>query len=279
MEKIKIKIRFLIPIFLVSKESDKYIITEKSFKYYCYLKNLFIDEIIMDFTIIGSEKNFSKDLTLKYFSEDSYIEFDQGEVNYLNRIDLHTLNTIVGQKISYGYNNAKKYNPDLIIFIKSNHFISEEWLKYIINDFNKESNIFYGMALENNKFIMTLLNKDYNIDTENNTFIIDNTDKQPTRNIDACLLAIPKNLYINHEMDPNCLTEIQIRDQLIQLGGKINLQYENHHIFNIKSNSINENVTDLNDILKIFNIDKNTDKSKIEIQEKIFRDILLINSL
>jgi hypothetical protein len=135
------------------------------------------------------------------------------------------------------------------------------------------------MALENNQFIMTLLNKDYNMDTENNTFIIDNTHKTPVRNIDACLLGIPKRLYINHEIDPSCLTEIQLRDQLIQIGGIVNLQHEHHHIFNIKSNSINENVTDLYEILKIFNIDKNTDKSKIESQEKIFRDILLINSL
>ena len=39
MEKQKINIRFLIPIFLISRKSDKYVITEKSFKYYCYLKN------------------------------------------------------------------------------------------------------------------------------------------------------------------------------------------------------------------------------------------------
>ena len=142
MEKQKINIRFLIPIFLISRKSDKYVITEKSFKYYCYLKKLFIDEVSMNFTIIGSEKDLSKELTLKYFSEDSYIEFDQGNVNYFNRVNVIVLNTVVGTKVSYGYNIAKTHNPDLIVIIKINHFISEEWLRYVINDFNEESNIF-----------------------------------------------------------------------------------------------------------------------------------------
>ena len=96
----------------------------------------------MNFTIIGSEKDLSKELTLKYFSEDSYIEFDQGNVNYFNRVNVIVLNTVVGTKVSYGYNIAKTRNPDLIVIIKINHFISEEWLRYVINDFNEESNIF-----------------------------------------------------------------------------------------------------------------------------------------
>ena len=37
------------------------------------------------------------------------------------------------------------------------------------------------MALENNQFIMTLLNKNCDIDIENNTFIIDNIHKEPVR--------------------------------------------------------------------------------------------------
>jgi hypothetical protein len=283
----KITIRFVIPIYVLSKESEKYLITEKSFKYYIYLKKLFIEDVIMDFTIIGSEKELSKELTLKYFNEDSYLEFDQGGIDYLNRINYETLNTVVGNKLKYGFDKAKIYNPDLIIIIKSNHFISREWLNYVINDYNSNNNIFYGMALQSNLFILTYLinvNIYMNIVDTFNLYGFDLTDTPPVQNIDACLIAIPKKLYSNYNMNTYNLTEISIKDELLELGGIINNQIENFHIFNIKSKNENTNVTPMNSIIdqvKNINLKNIIDliNSEKDIHKNICRDIMLINNI
>ena len=154
-------IRILIPIFVISTSSEKYIITEKSFKYLKYLQNILKDIATINFLIMGSEKELSRDLTLKYFGEDEYMEYDQGGIHYFNRVSYETLNTIVGSKIMNGYIKCKGFNPDLIIFMKSNHFISQQWFEDIINhcEHNKESAKFYGISASGNITVITCMDE------------------------------------------------------------------------------------------------------------------------
>ena len=143
---------------------------------------------------MGSEESLSKDLTLKYFDNDSYIEYDQGGINYFNRINYETLNTVVGNKIKTGYNICKTYNPDFIIFVKSNHFIDPDWLKFVVDDNNQ--NNYYGISLLSNVFFICSLTSENKID-HNDKYIWDNRNHHPIKHIDACLIAFPKKIYNN----------------------------------------------------------------------------------
>ena len=274
----KIDIRFLIPIYLLHENSDKYIITEKSFKYLLYLKNLFIKEATINFTILGSEQSLSRDLTLKYFANDDYIEYDQGGVDYLNRVSYETLNTIVGGKIAHGYEICKTYHPDLIIFMKSNHFISQDWLKYVIDDYNPDHNKIYGLSLNYNIFILTFLDDNNIIDIDNSKFIDNKNDPDVSR-IDACLIAIPLKINSKYTMNPINLTEESIAHELkTQFDVEIDSLNNLHtHIFNIKSRNDVENVTSMKD-LDYFDF-KNIDNINKELKDFIIRDIIIMNYL
>jgi len=233
-------IRFMITIYVINKDSEKYIITEKSFKYWLYLKNQFKDELIMDFTIMGSEGALSKDLTLKYFNNtDSYIEYDQCGINYFNRVNTETLNYVVGKKTKVGYDICKSHNPDLIILTKSNHFISYDWLKFVIDDNN--NNNFYGLSLLGNTFILCTLTSDNKIDY-NDTHIWDLRKEQPQEQLDACLIALPRNIYNNFDINPYMATEANIYSDLKNIGYFQVLTSQNY-IFNIKSKNESTNVT------------------------------------
>lgn len=271
-------IRFVINIYLINKDSEKYFITEKSFKYLLYLKKIFSNKIIMDFIICGSELSLSKDLTLKYFRPDEYIEFDQGNINYLNRIDPGTLNTVVGHKTKYGYNICRGYNPDLIILMKSNHFISKEWLEFIINDYDENSNKVYGLSLNYNIFIMTTLNSDKKIDISN-IFYEDHKEIPPVPKIDAALIAIPRKQYLTLELNPINMSEVSIEHDLIN-NNAIIISPNNDHIFNIKAINENENVIPFCDMKIWVNYKRFNDNEYSFYEEKnIIRDINIINNL
>ncbi len=230
-------IRFLIPIFLISQNHEKYIITEKSFKYYLHLKNLFKNELIMDFTIIGSEDSLSRELTLKYFNNiNSYIEFNQGNINYFNRGPGTTLNTVVGNKIKTGYDICRGHNPDMIIFIKSNHFISYDCLKFVTDNINY--NNFFTLPVHSNVCIYGTLNNDYKMDYSD-TYVYSHVKND--NNI-ACFISLPRNVYTNYEMNPYDLTECSISTDIIKCGYNPYM-LSNFYIFNIKSKDDYSNVT------------------------------------
>lgn len=78
-----ININIFIEIFLYGGERLK--LTELIFKHYINIKKKFKNIANFKFIILGSEKDLSKNLTLKYFSENEYFEFDQNNPKY-NRV-------------------------------------------------------------------------------------------------------------------------------------------------------------------------------------------------
>jgi hypothetical protein len=278
-----LKIRFLIPIFLIDIENDKYIITEKSFKYLKYLQLLFKEKVEISFLILGSENELSYNLTLKYFSEDEYMHYNQGGIHYLNRVSYEILNDVVGGKISAGYEKCKEFNPDLIIFMKNNHFISKEWLDEIINNYNNDpfSNNYYGMNFNNLILVTTLNNNKIACDENNEKFaIIDKRNSDIGSLFTACLLGIPRSLYLKHTINPIGCTEVAINFELMSIGGN---PYYNlpTHILNIKSSDDHYNVTDMASLTFLYKA-----KSSKEINiyntpnnEFIIRDINIIENL
>ena len=234
LKKKKISVRFLIPIFVISKNCEKYVITEKSFKYLKYLQNVLKDIATINFLILGSEKELSRDLTLKYFNEDEYMEYDQGGIHYFNRVSFETLNTIVGTKIMNGYNKCKEFEPDLIIFMKNNHFISKKWFEDIINHYesNIESPNFYGISCRGNISIITCIDDNNHINIKKG--LICHNTLTPGEMGDACIIGIPREIYLKYNMDPTNLTELSIQQSLINLGYNF-YKSNGHWQFNIKS--------------------------------------------
>lgn len=270
----QMKIIIVFPIYLVSKDSEKYLITEKSFKYWNHLKSILKDENIeLIFKIIGSEENLSKDLTLTYFNIDEYLEVSQGNVNYFNR---ENLNTVVGKKFLKGYEEAVELNPDLIFITKNNHFISRKYFIDVVNDYKKNplSKNYYGMGHYKNNFILCTLNKDGNI---NYNDIYTNDIYIKTDMFDACLISIPKILYQNYKLNYHEFTEITLQNDLDKLGGIKHFIY-NNYIFNIKSIDNNINITNLDSIKNLPIINKLND-IKILDNNLLYEDFNIINEI
>lgn len=275
-----INIKFCISIFVINKDSDKYMITEKSFKYLKYLKDLFKckkNPSIISFLIVGSEKDLSKNLTLKYFEKNEYVEFDQCGINYFNRGKRGELNTVTGKKTKYGYEICKKSNPDLIILMKNNHFISQEWINEVIYHLERNSNskFFYGIGYNGNLNIVAQL-KNNKIDLRNK-IIVDRLNMEPKDKFDACLIGIPRILYKDHNMNPYRQTEYVIQDELIKLKG-IRYKIKGCIFFNIKSHNDSENVTSYTRCIKSKLRTKYKDDELLK-NVIIKRDITIINSL
>jgi hypothetical protein len=229
---------FLIPIYLCSKESEKYVITEKSFKYLKHLQTLLAKRVKIEFCILGSEKEFSRELTLKYFSEKSYIEYDQKESNYFTSNFTDLIYT-VSAKVLYGYQQCKLLNPDLILVMKSNHFISLEWLEKVID--HDQNNIgkkqFYVISDVKNVFIMLGINNENNIDHTKGMIwnkIAHSPQWGPQH---AALMGIPREIYLKNNVDHNIrinYTEPRWISELAKLGYN-KCDFGDDWIFNIKS--------------------------------------------
>ena len=75
-----VTINIFIAIYTYNKDIHRYKLTEKIFKHYKNIEDKFKDLAKFTFTIVGSENNLSRDLTLKYFKPEEYFEFQQNAV-------------------------------------------------------------------------------------------------------------------------------------------------------------------------------------------------------
>ena len=72
----KLHIDITIPFFLNSC-IHRTNLTELAFKHYTNIKHKLSDKANITFTFVGSDKDVSKNLALKYVNENEYFEFDQ----------------------------------------------------------------------------------------------------------------------------------------------------------------------------------------------------------
>ena len=73
---------------------------------------------MFSFVLVGSEKNVSKDLALRYFNEEEYFEFDQTDPKFNRNIF-----TILDAKIRYGMEMSLMNNADIYLLMGSNDYI------------------------------------------------------------------------------------------------------------------------------------------------------------
>jgi hypothetical protein len=136
----KIKINIMIAIYLYNEISNRYFLTEHIFRHYKIIQKYFKKYADIEFTIVGSEQNLSKNLTLKYFDSNSYVEFNQDYPIYKNRF-YHMLT----DKIRFGMKCAYNKNPDILFWAGSNDYICFNFFKQIIEFYNPNQLQIYGI--------------------------------------------------------------------------------------------------------------------------------------
>ena len=146
------KFSIVIAIYTFGVNSTRYNLTEKMFMYYQYMQKRFQNYTTFSFTIIGSEEHISRDLTLKYFPADSYYEVDQGaaspDPDYVPDLNIPASYEIIRKKINFGMKTAyhKDHDADVIFWVGSNDFISLNFWRQVMEDYNPQVMKWYGLG-------------------------------------------------------------------------------------------------------------------------------------
>lgn len=135
-----IKINVFLAIYTYNNDIHRYTLTEKIFKHYKNIQERFKDSALFTFTILGSENDISRNLSLKYFKTNAYIEFDQNDESFGNNFY-----KMLGKKISIGINLSAKNNPDILLWAGSNDYICFDFFKQIIEYYKPETPQIYGI--------------------------------------------------------------------------------------------------------------------------------------
>jgi hypothetical protein len=162
-----IKINILLAIYTYNNDIHRTNLTEKIFKHYMNIVEKFKDEIEFSFTILGSENDTSKMLSLKYFKFYEYIEYDQKSAIFGD--DFYKM---LACKIRYGMNVSKQKNTDIIFWGGSNDYICFDFFRQIIDYYNPKKPQIYGIdnyKNGNNAVFMTHYDGNKNIKFGNDT--------------------------------------------------------------------------------------------------------------
>jgi len=135
-----IKINIFLAIYTYKNDIHRYNLTEKIFKHYKNIQERFKDLALFTFTILGSENDISRNLSLKYFKSNAYIEFDQNHKSFEN--DFYKM---LGRKINTGMKISVKNDTDIFLWAGSNDYICFDFFEQIINYYNPEVPQVYGI--------------------------------------------------------------------------------------------------------------------------------------
>ena len=148
----KMKFNIVMAIYTFGVNTSRYHITEKIFKHYKIIQDRFQKYVTFSFTIIGSEKEVSRSLTLKYFSVDSYYELDQNATSpdpeYIPDLKIPKEYEIIRKKVNFGMKTAfhKDDCYDIIFWVGSNDYISLNFWRQVIEDYNPKVLKWYGLG-------------------------------------------------------------------------------------------------------------------------------------
>lgn len=141
-----------IPIYFKNNTDLKYLHMIKIFKYLNKIRNILNKyNILITFTIIGSNKNLSEELFntyLKLYEDDIYIEFDQNNIDYNKNIYINYNNCffdMLSRKFSTCFINSFKKNKDISFLMGSNDFISINFFLQTKYNYEKNKKQCYGI--------------------------------------------------------------------------------------------------------------------------------------
>lgn len=288
MNKNKININVFIAIFLYGGERTK--LTEFIFKHYTNIKKKFENCANFKFTILGSEKDLSKNLTLKYFSENEYFEFDQNKPEYGKYKIGYNNNFLkmLSDKINMGIKLASQYNDDIIFWAGSNDFISSDFFEQVINYYNPNNRQIYGIT----NFLNGSNTNFYSCyDEQNNDLNIDNDEsfwwngvhplKRKKYKYIGCIIGVNYKLY-NENKD---IFEIwnydegYVEEYILNLSNIDFFSSKNIFSWNIKTKSQNE-ITSFKSLKKHYtNSSLILNFNDIPYKNKINEEFIYVNEL
>jgi hypothetical protein len=135
----KVKINIFLAIYTYNKNVHRYNLTEKIFKHYKNIEEYFKKTALFSFTILGSEGDISRNLSLKYFKESEYFEFDQ---NYSGFTDFMGMLT---EKVRIGMQISTNIGADILFWAGSNDYICYDFFKQVIEYYDPEKPQIYGI--------------------------------------------------------------------------------------------------------------------------------------
>jgi hypothetical protein len=238
-KKKKINIDIFIPIYTYYSDKTRYNLTKKILKHYNNIRNKFVDFINLTFTILGSENEISKNLTLEYMNEDEYFEFDQN-----NPVFNNDFWGMFASKINTGINISRNKNPDIIFCAGSNDYISFNFFEQIINYFDINKKQIYGIDNYIKGNNICIIN---NFDNENNKLLIEKSfiwngkhiKLREQFNYSGSIIGINRKTYIEHDdiMKIWSFDEGGVEEYILNKDNIDKFQSENIISFNTKSNN------------------------------------------
>jgi hypothetical protein len=131
--------------------SPRYAITAKNFKHMTNIRDTLKDKVRMTFTLVGSEKEQSRELYLRYFNDDAgdtYIEFDQRNsvpCGYGIRPDQREFFNMLNRKIQLGTRHSVAKKPDISFWQGSNDFVGSDYFVQMAEGYKADVPQFYGV--------------------------------------------------------------------------------------------------------------------------------------
>ena len=238
------------------KTKSKEQITLKQLKYYLYIKKLlFKKNINIDFILVGSENNKSRNTILNAgFTNNEYYEFNQKKYNSILKI--------IEKKYLFAWNIAIKKYPKLDILLTngSSDFIPINFFINIHRNYNPNIPYLYGINGFKKKGNIILVNNNIN-----NKYILKNINHREIYNFNFLggIYGFSKKLLenINNNLILPEGNEYELEKYLMKFGNPV-INYLTNFFVNYKID--NSECTSFDIINDLYNIEKyNNDNSEI----------------
>mmetsp|Transcript_19106 Transcript_19106/g.31980 ORF Transcript_19106/g.31980 Transcript_19106/m.31980 type:complete len:358 (-) Transcript_19106:167-1240(-) len=147
----KVKIDVVILIYTYGKSSIRYKLTEKIFMHYRNIQLMFQEFSQFSFTIVGSEKEVSRNLSDTYFPEDSYLEYFQPLITREMKHGPYKMCSIITKKVQAGMNYSFHHkDSDIMMWAGSNDYVSFNFWRQMIESYDPTRMAMFGIQTYDN---------------------------------------------------------------------------------------------------------------------------------
>ena len=283
-----------IPMYIYNCHQRK-LVTKISLDNYDRISKVLIEKynVKLTLTIIGSEKEISKNFIKKYCKiEYTYHEFDQNNISpsidYKSNVKTGFW-VMLGKKIRYSYKCSIEKKPNITLLAGSNDFISLNFFEQIIDFYNKDEKQLYGISgysNGNNKTLFTSVNDKLKFDKEMTWTTGEVPGREKYKYIGA-IIGFNDKLYNENYDDimkiKNTYDEGKIEQKILGIKGVKQFLSKNTYFVNQKTTSKSEItkgdalINIFKDANRILNYDEFDDEFKKNFNEQyisIVKDLL-----
>jgi hypothetical protein len=243
-----IHIDIFIPFYMYVTDVHRYNLTKINFKHLSLVKEKLQGRAKLTFTLLGSEKERSKQLALEYFPASDYYEFDQNDERFAGK-DFWTMFDV---KMKTGIALSRSKDPDIVLWMGSNDYVPFRFFDDIVNYYNTHEGAtkehMYGIDNyhegENAVFFCIFDGDTNKIDIHNNAFWWTGLSPHPRDKYKYCggAIGFNKAVYTNHPDIIDKWSFDEGEDELMMRSKKSIQKFTSKHNYyvNIKMKSGNE---------------------------------------